>query len=98
MIISNLKELKQALDTIPEEKLETYEFCEFDDGIGIATTQGQEDESFEKHFEEDTKQHPELGLIIDYFDAIVEKTIKVYNEEDRDDEPVWVTDEPEEDD
>ncbi len=79
-----MRELKEALEEIPEEVLEHFSVAMTDDGLALATdyTDKGKDESTEvdwmEYYDKQIKEHPSLKLVADYLGKI----IKVSQSED----------------
>jgi phosphoglycolate phosphatase-like HAD superfamily hydrolase len=70
MEIRTLKDLKEALNNVPNEVLEHFGVSETDDDIGLADFDWEEDTQIAyKHFEE-AQKHEAFGLVEKYFEAL----------------------------
>ena len=73
MQIETMSDLKQALNQIPDNVLEHYGFAQWDGGIGLATSKGEDETEFAKNIEKDKKVYPEMVILEKYFDNIAKE-------------------------
>ena len=75
MEIKTLKDLKEALSKVPEEELENFGVGNTENGMGLSTQKGEEEEDMYEYYAKKTEKYPvikDIGKWIDNIMLIVE--------------------------